>query len=73
MTDDHGWGRGAARKIARLVSARMLAQVLGVAWFLAAARVLDSGELGVLAAGLVALAAVSVVADMGTTWSIARE
>ncbi|MEZ5168678.1 MAG: DapH/DapD/GlmU-related protein [Acidimicrobiales bacterium] len=31
-----------------------------------------AGRLGVLSAGLVAFAAVSVVADLGTTWSIAR-
>ena len=69
---DNGWSSGGARKISRLLSARLLAQVIGIGWFLVLARVLDAGELGVLSAGLVAFAAVSVVADLGTTWSIAR-
>ncbi|MEQ8842661.1 MAG: hypothetical protein RIB98_16890 [Acidimicrobiales bacterium] len=69
---ENGWSQGVARKISQLLSARLLAQVIGIGWFLVLARVLDAGELGVLSAGLVAFAAVSVVADLGTTWSIAR-
>ena len=69
---DNGWSHGVARKISQLLSARLVAQVIGIGWFLVLARVLDAGELGVLSAGLVAFAAVSVVADLGTTWSIAR-
>jgi O-antigen/teichoic acid export membrane protein len=69
---DNGWSQGVVRKISRLLSARLVAQVIGIGWFLVLARVLDAGELGVLSAGLVSFAAVSVVADLGTTWSIAR-
>lgn len=67
-----GWSHGVVRKISQLLSARLVAQVIGIGWFLVLARVLDAGELGVLSAGLVAFAAVSVVGDLGTTWSIAR-
>lgn len=67
-----GWSNDVVRKISQLLSARLVAQVIGIAWFLVLARALDAGELGVLSAGLVAFAAVSVVADLGTTWSIAR-
>lgn len=73
MSDAAGWSHGVARKISALVSARVVAQVIGIGWFLGVARVFDSGELGILAAGLVAFAAVSMIADAGTTWSIARE
>ncbi len=69
---DNGWSQGVVKKISQLLSARLVAQVIGIGWFLVLARVLDAGELGVLSAGLVAFAAVSVVADLGTTWSIAR-
>ncbi|MFT5203941.1 MAG: O-antigen/teichoic acid export membrane protein [Candidatus Aldehydirespiratoraceae bacterium] len=73
MTHDSGWSEGVVAKISKLLSARMLAQVIAISWFLGIARVFDSGELGILAAGLVAFATVSVLSDMGTTWSIARE
>jgi O-antigen/teichoic acid export membrane protein len=72
VTAANAWSHGVVAKISRLVSARLLAQVVGITWFLVLARVFSAGELGVLAAGLVAFAAVSVVADLGTTWSIAR-
>lgn len=67
------WSHGVLHKISRLASARILTQLIGVSWFVVAARVLDSGELGVMAAGLVTFGVVSVVGDLGTTWSIARE
>jgi O-antigen/teichoic acid export membrane protein len=71
-TATNAWSQGAISKISRLVSARLVAQVIGMGWFLVLARVFTAGELGVLAAGLVSFAAVSVVADLGTTWSITR-
>jgi O-antigen/teichoic acid export membrane protein len=73
VTPDSGWSEGVVAKISKLLSARVVAQVIGIGWFLGVARVFDSGELGILAAGLVAFAAVSVISDLGTTWSIARE
>lgn len=73
MSETSGWSHGVVRKISALISARLVAQVIGIGWFLGVARVFDSGELGILAAGLVAFAAVSMIADAGTTWSIARE
>jgi O-antigen/teichoic acid export membrane protein len=72
VTATNAWSHGVVSKISRLISARLLAQVIGIVWFLVLARVFTAGELGVLAAGLVAFSAVSVVADLGTTWSIAR-
>ena len=68
-----GWSSDVLRKVRSLASARVLTQAISIAWFVFAARILDAGELGVLAAGLVTFSAVSVVGDFGTTWSIARE
>lgn len=73
VTESTGWSQGVGRKIFTLFSARLVAQMVGICWFLGIARVFDSGELGILAAGLVTFATVSVVGDRGITWSIARE
>lgn len=68
-----GWSEGAVSKVSRLVSARLVTQAIGFAWFLLLARLFDRSEMGILAAGLVTFALVAVVGDAGTSWSLARE
>jgi O-antigen/teichoic acid export membrane protein len=66
------WGRGAARKLAYLGASRVATQVLGLLWFLIAARGLDEEEFGLMASGLAGFAAFTILADLGTTWSVPR-
>jgi len=73
VSEGGAWSDGVARKLSAVLSARLAAQVIGIGWFFVVARVFTVGEIGVLASGLVAFGLVSTLADLGASWSIARD
>jgi O-antigen/teichoic acid export membrane protein len=72
MTESLAWEGGAARRFVALAGARVIAQGLGMAWFIIAARLLTDAEFGTLATGLVFFAVFAGVGDLGTTRTIVR-
>lgn len=67
-----GWGVGGTRRFLALASGRAVAQVLGMVWFFAAARILSDAEYGVLATGLAFFAICAGLGDLGTNRTIVR-
>lgn len=55
-----------------LAGTRLATQGIGLVWFVVAARVLRDDEMAALALGLFTFGIVSVVADLGATWSVVR-
>jgi PST family polysaccharide transporter len=66
------WGRGSARRFVTLAGARAVAQILGLAWFLIAARWLSDEDFGTVASGLAIAALAMAVADLGVTRTVVR-
>lgn len=67
-----GWGSGASRRFLALAGGRAVAQVLGMVWFLVAARLLSDADFGVVAAGLAFFAIFAGIGDLGTTRTVVR-
>jgi O-antigen/teichoic acid export membrane protein len=65
-------GLGTARTLGSLAGARVVAQGLGLAWFLLAARALDAHDFGVLSIGLVLVVVIGGLSDLGTTRTVVR-
>ncbi|MBL8775468.1 MAG: lipopolysaccharide biosynthesis protein [Acidimicrobiales bacterium] len=59
-------------KLSGLAGARVVAQLLGLAWFLLAARVFDAVEFGVLSTALVLVVVIGGLSDLGTTRTVVR-
>jgi len=66
------WDHGLVSKLGGLAGARMIAQVLGLGWFLFAARAFDATEFGVLSTALVLVVVIGGLSDLGTTRTIVR-
>lgn len=67
-----GWGTGASKRFFGLAAARAVSQVLALAWFLVAARLLSDREFGVVGTGLAFFAIFAGVGDVGMTRTIVR-
>ena len=67
-----GWASGASRRFLALAGGRAVAQVLAMAWFLTAARMLTDSEYGVVATGLTFMYVFAGLGDVGTTRTIVR-
>lgn len=65
------WDRP-GRKIAGLAAARSGAQVFGLVWFVAAARLLTPSDFGLLGSGLALMVVLGGLSDLGTTRSVVR-
>ncbi len=63
---------GAPGKLLGLAGARVVAQVLGLGWFLLAARALDAEDFGLLSIGLVLVVVIGGLSDLGTTRTVVR-
>lgn len=72
LTPGGAWEKGVASKLVSLASARMVAQVLGLAWFLYAARAFDPRDFGILSTGLVLVVVIGGLSDLGTTRTVVR-
>lgn len=67
-----GWEGGVIARLANLAGARVIAQGLGLAWFLYAARQLGAHEFGVLSTGLALVVIIGGLSDLGTTRTVVR-
>lgn len=61
-----------AAKLVSLAGARMVAQVLGLCWFLLAARAFDATDFGILSSALVLVVVIGAFSDLGTTRTVVR-
>lgn len=66
------WEHRATHKVLGLAGGRMVAQLLGLAWFLVAARSFDADDFGVLSAGLILVSVIGGISDLGATRTIVR-
>lgn len=66
------WDHGLVAKLSGLAGARVVAQALGLGWFLFAARAFDPVEFGVLSTALVLVVVIGGLSDLGTTRTIVR-
>lgn len=64
------WEVGGVRRIGGVSAARLVAQALGVGWFVLAARMLSPSEFGVTAAGLTLVFVIGAISDVGLTRTI---
>jgi O-antigen/teichoic acid export membrane protein len=67
-----GWEGGVAGRLANLAVARIVAQGLGLGWFLYAARELGARDFGVLSTGLALVVIIGGLSDLGTTRTVVR-
>lgn len=67
-----GWDRGARKRFLVLTGGRAAAQVLGLVWFLVAARMLGETDFGEVVTGLAFFAVFAGVGDLGTTRTVVR-
>lgn len=67
-----GWDRGTTSKLVGLTCGRMVAQVLGLTWFLLAARAFDGADFGILSSGLILVVVIGGLSDLGTTRTVVR-
>lgn len=66
------WDHGLVAKLGGLAGARVIAQLLGLGWFLFAARAFDATEFGILSTALVLVVVIGGLSDLGTTRTIVR-
>ena len=66
------WDQGVVGKLTGLAGARVVAQLLGLAWFLLAARVFSPVDFGVLSTALVLVVVIGGLSDLGTTRTVVR-
>jgi O-antigen/teichoic acid export membrane protein len=67
-----GWEGGVAGRVANLAGARVVAQALGLGWFLFAARELGPREFGLVSTGLALVMIIGGLSDLGTTRTVVR-
>lgn len=67
-----GWEGGVAGRVANLAGARVVAQVLGLGWFLFAARELGPRDFGLVSTGLALVVIIGGLSDLGTTRTVVR-
>lgn len=67
-----GWEHGARGRFLSLASARLIAQIMGIVWFVVSARILNRTQFGLLATGMVFFAVFAGLGDLGTSRGIVR-
>ncbi len=66
------WSRSHTHRCLALGGSRAFAQLLAMAWFVAAARILTDAQYGVVATGMAFFAVFAGVGDVGTTRTLVR-
>ncbi|QXC61702.1 glycosyltransferase [Aquihabitans sp. G128] len=67
-----GWEHGVASRLTNLAAARVVAQVVGLGWFLYVARQFGARDFGVLSSGLALVIVIGGLSDLGTTRTVVR-
>jgi O-antigen/teichoic acid export membrane protein len=66
------WARNVSRRLVGLAAARVVAQGLGLVWFVVAARLLTPDEFGILSGALAVMVVLGGLSDLGTTRGVVR-
>jgi O-antigen/teichoic acid export membrane protein len=66
------WEGRVGARLAGLAGARIVAQLLGVGWFVVAARTLSADDFGILSGGLALMVVLGGFSDLGTTRTVVR-